>query len=621
MATPTDMAPSTQRQTSPIQLPAWWPAVIALLFAFGVLVFGIYRVHMRPDEGYAFTNYQWSFERSITRLAFEDNQAQLWGTNIWVWQRLVGTHEVPMRVNSILWSMLSLAITYQIARNWFKERGANPHRRRDKGRLIGTFAIILLAVNAFFFTYALEMRMYALATLTSVLSMHFFSLWLQKRKWHLALMYGLTVPLMLYTHYYLGFIVIVQIIYFVLRHGLNWRLWLQALGAALLAIIVWSPGAIIIYHQFSRIDFGDAGGLKIPTSPTNMQTVNELVRVVTNGYGFIFIPLMLLALWRWWQRGGFWLAMLWGVGVPALVLLVNTQSTIFTQRYVSFLMVGLGLVFAAGLAALPRRVGWVALIIIVPLCYNTVTSHIIGRVPLRDIYTPMGQVAEDDDLILVDHGPDHFLYEMMERYLPAYMMDDSLVYDVEDTVGHRRVWHITNEFLTLPVKDRFNALIEDRVRMYEPPGSDCNRWWCYRAQLLVGPPQEEATLFGDQIGFRGVDVESITEDTITLHLWWKNPDAVERDYSISVQMLDSNGALVAQTDGPITSYFNGGEQVATINMIPNLIYVDVRTLDVSEVPPGTYTLELIVYWWEDNTRLVLPDGSDHVVMTSVTIGE
>ena len=86
-------------------------------------------------------------------------------------------------------------------------------------------------------------------------------------------------------------------------------------------------------------------------------------------------------------------------------------------------------------------------------------------------------------------------------------------------------------------------------------------------------------------------------------------------------MLDSNGALVAQTDGPITSYFNGGEQVATINMIPNLIYVDVRTLDVSEVPPGTYTLELIVYWWEDNTRLVLPDGSDHVVMTSVTIGE
>ncbi|MCB9459043.1 MAG: glycosyltransferase family 39 protein [Anaerolineaceae bacterium] len=615
------MATPTLRQPAPTRLPAWWPAVIALLFAFGVLVFGIYRVHMRPDEGYAFTNYQWSFERSITRLALEDNQAQLWGTNIWVWERLVGTHEVPVRMNSILWSMLSLAITYQIAKSWFKERRTDKNRRRDKGRLIGTYAIILLSVNAFFFIYSLEMRMYALAMLTSVLSMRFFSLWLQKQKWYLAVMYGLSVPLMLYTHYYLGFIVLVQIIYFVLRHGLNWRLWLQAIGAALVAIIVWFPGMLIIYHQFARIDFGDAGGLKIPTSPTNLQTINELLRVVTNGYWFIFIPLMLLAIWRWWRRGGLWLAMLWGIGVPALVLLVNTQSTIFTQRYVSFLIVGLGLVFAAGLAALPRRLGWVALIVIVPLCYNSVTSHITDRIPFRDIYTQMAEASEPDDLILVQHGPDYFKKEMMERYLPDYLLDDNLVYDVADTVGHRRVWHITHEFLTLPVRDTFEALREDREVMYVTPASSCTRAWCYVAQLLVAPPQAEATLFGDQIGFRGVDVDSITDDAVTLHLWWENADVVDRDYSISVQILDSSGALVAQADGPITSYFNGGEQIATIDMVPDTNYIDVRTLDVSDVPPGEYTLELIVYWWEDNTRLTRADGSDHLVIESITLGE
>ncbi|QPC81984.1 glycosyltransferase family 39 protein [Phototrophicus methaneseepsis] len=587
------------------KVPDWWAAVVALIIAFAVLILGIYRIQLRPDEGFTFTNMQYSFVESMTRLAFRNNQAHLWWMNIWGWQRLVGTHEVPMRVNSILYAMLSLSIVYQIAKSWFKSRQ------------IGLFAMVLLPVNTFFFLYNLEMRMYALAMLATVLSMRFFQLWLQKRTLKLALFYGLTVPLMMYTHYYLAFVVIVQVLYFILRHGLNWRLWRQAIAAALLALVVWLPGILILYSQLTLIDFAEVGGLKIPTDPTTPETIWELILSVTNGFWFIYVPLLVLALVRWWRSSNFWLAVTWGIGIPVVILVVNLFGPIYTQRYVSFLIVGLGLLYAAGLTVLPRPVAWLLLIGLFIGGYATVTNNMLVRIPYRDIYTPMGEMAEPDDVIFVQHDADNFKFEMMARYLPDGLMDN-LIYTLEEAEGHRRVWHLTHEFLTPAVQETFNALKQDRVVLYNPPASNCTRAYCYVAQLLVGPPDDTITYFGEQVGFRGADIVDITDEQLQMHLWWYSEATPDRDYSISVQMLDEDGALVTQTDGPVTSYF-GGQTIQTSAMMPNTIYLGVRNLNITNVSPGEYTLALVVYWWEDGERLLLPDGSDSLTLQTVTI--
>ena len=79
-----------------------------------------------------------------------------------------------------------------------------------------------------------------------------------------------------------------------------------------------------------------------------------------------------------------------------------------------------------------------------------------------------------------------------------------------------------------------------------------------------------------------------------------------------------DGALVAQSDGPINHY--GVQIVQTSQLQPGKIYIDWRTLTLPpDLPSGTYTLELVVYQSWDNTRLTLADGSDALKLEALTI--
>ena len=57
-----------------------------LLFGFGVLIFGIEAMHMRPDEQLTYQNMRFGFFASIIELFTRNNQAPLWWIQIWGWQ-------------------------------------------------------------------------------------------------------------------------------------------------------------------------------------------------------------------------------------------------------------------------------------------------------------------------------------------------------------------------------------------------------------------------------------------------------------------------------------------------------------------------------------------------------
>jgi hypothetical protein len=83
-------------------------------------------------------------------------------------------------------------------------------------------------------------------------------------------------------------------------------------------------------------------------------------------------------------------------------------------------------------------------------------------------------------------------------------------------------------------------------------------------------------------------------------------------------MLDAQGALVAQADAPINHY--GAQVVQTSALEPGKIYIDWRTLALpADLPPGTYTLALVVYQPWDGARLTLPDGSNSERVYTITI--
>jgi hypothetical protein len=135
---------------------------------------------------------------------------------------------------------------------------------------------------------------------------------------------------------------------------------------------------------------------------------------------------------------------------------------------------------------------------------------------------------------------------------------------------------------------------------------------------MEAPPLDEATLFGEDMAFWGADVDSVTRDAISTRLWWRVAQPPELDYSMSLQLLDSSGALVAQFDGPIHNY--GQAIIQTSQLAPGQIYVDHRSIPLPpDLSPGEYRLAVVVYQPWDGARLTLADGSDRLILDTILV--
>ncbi|MEM9952362.1 MAG: glycosyltransferase family 39 protein [Chloroflexota bacterium] len=595
---------SVTQKSNPILLPPLLLTVGLLLFGFGVLVIGIDAMHMRPDEQLTYQNMRFDFFESMTVLITRNNQAPLWWIQIWAWQRTAGMTEFAGRVNSILWSMITLSLLYQMGKTWF----------RDKR--FGWFAIAILSVNSYFFIYALEIRMYVLGMTTAVLSMWLFSGWLRKRTISSAMMYGLSTAVMLYTHYYLGFIVIVQVLYFVIFHLLNWTLIRQMVIAGTTALLAWLVGLIVLINQLQWIAFAESGGLTVPTKPTNSDTILELAQLASNGYWWLYGIIVLIGLILLWRKRWYWLMLVWLIGFPALVFILNTQATVYNIRYTSFLIPAIGLTIGAAIGAIPfdKKFAWSNWSLVIFLCgvslYN-LQNYIPERIPFRTILGDISQTYQVDDVwYALPIEAYNFYDDQYDRYLPDSLIDNR-VFSAEDAISNRRIWFTTDRFLQDDVQAEFRLLEATHRVWYVAESSECSNEYCYIAQLMVAPPMDEAVYFGETLGFLGADISPIEDNQLEVILWWEVEQSPTEDYSISLQLLRDDGSLVTQVDRQIDPPSDDIGEIPTSAMIPDDNYIDLRVLDLPpDVANGDYTLQVVVYQWWDGIRLMLPDDRD-----------
>lgn len=479
-----------------------------LLFGFIVLVVGIDSMHMRPDEELTFRNMALSFNDSMVRLATRNNQAPLWWIQIWAWQRTAGLTEFAGRINSILWSMLSLSIVYQMGKSWFGERR------------YGWFSVAILSVNSYFFIYALEIRMYALGMLVVTLSMRAFHRWLTQQTWQSAVLYGLSTALMLYTHYYYAFVILAQVVYFLVFHTgkkttpyINWKMIKQGFLVALSALIVWLPGIMILYNQLIWISFGEIGGLNIPTKPTNLETILKLAQISSNGLWWLYSGIIIAGAMLLWRKRIFWLTIAWLILSPTIVLIVNLEATIYNVRYTSFFIPAIGLTIGIILAALPlarfgRWINWLILLLICSVSLYNLQSYIPVRVPYRYIFEDVSSHYQDGDVLYaLPIYEELYLEDQYNRYLPEDLVENR-VFSVDEAIDNRRIWFITHFFLEDEVQSEFRALENTHRVWYVADKSECSRDYCYIAQLMLAAPHEPI-FFAETIGFSGADISQI----------------------------------------------------------------------------------------------------------------
>jgi hypothetical protein len=118
------------------------------------------------------------------------------------------------------------------------------------------------------------------------------------------------------------------------------------------------------------------------------------------------------------------------------------------------------------------------------------------------------------------------------------------------------------------------------------------------------PPPEVATdyRFGDGIALVGYDLERDDEGA-RLILHWASLAPVDQDYTVFVHLVDLDGELAAQADGPPT----GGDYPTSMWEFGEIVF-DERLIPTQGLPSGTYHLRLGMYLLETGERLPALDA-------------
>jgi 4-amino-4-deoxy-L-arabinose transferase-like glycosyltransferase len=591
----------------------WLFSILALFLVAAFQVHHINSTNMREDEEIAYFSTRKDFTFAVWYQATQDVQAPAWFASFWAWKQLAGDSEFGARYYGALLSMLALALVYQIGRRWF---GA-PR--------FGLFAVLVLGVNVYYLIYSLEIRPYPMAMLMATLCMWAFGRWLRRQTWRTALLYGATAAAMLYIHYFLAFLILVQAIYFLLSRP-NARLVRQAVGAAALGLVMWLPWMPVFMSQIAalnRIESALGGareiGIRSTTEPTSWPTTNSLVQVATNGLPLVYIVCLLAGLYYGWQGRRYGLALLWALGVPAASLIANNWVAVYTQRYVAYLAVGVGIAVAFTLASLPARFRWPALILFAAVNLYAMPNQFPIRTPYRDVLKTVSKASQPGDVLLFNpaYDPkDRFVAWQVNHYLSPDLRR-SITGDANTAMTTRRVWFGTTDWLNPKVQAAFKQI--EKTHPLQQIAGDCNPHWCYLVQLLEGPPQTAPTVFGHQVGFWGAEIDSDHLTSVRARLWWGIDEPLSADYSIGLQLLNAQGGLIAQVDGPIN--VQTGAPLNTQQLEPGRIYVEAREVTVpADYPPGEYQVALVVYDWRTGERLKLPDGADHLVLKTILFG-
>jgi hypothetical protein len=104
-----------------------------------------------------------------------------------------------------------------------------------------------------------------------------------------------------------------------------------------------------------------------------------------------------------------------------------------------------------------------------------------------------------------------------------------------------------------------------------------------------------------------VDTSLPPGETLRLKLWWQTLQHPVLDYSLGLRLRDANGQVVAQTDGGLVTGIAADEQTPTSQWFES----DEFALAVPEIvipqglAPGTYTVWVTVYYWENPEPLPL----------------
>ncbi len=542
------------------------------------------------------------------------------------WMALTGESELAGRWGSLLLGLIALSVAYRLAASLFS---------RD----IGLYALCILGSSAFFLRYFREMRPYTLLALAAVVSIFFFTRWTRTQRIVCAIVWLLASLILVYIHYFAGLVIAVQGLYFLATaqidvisrrvtftqtHGITF-------GVFVLIAFSLSPYVASYTTGLGRVTSGQYSSYAL--SPA--QAVSSMTAMLTNDSAALAVLLCLLAVATRRRFVGF--AALWAFFPVVLVLLVNAfVFKVFAgPRYLLFIWPAFAILLALGAAQLGR---WrnVALGILVLTGVAQVIADLprtvpgtLNNPPWREMAAFIDTHAAPNTLILVNmvdavgltgyrEPMGYYFNRSVHTANPTLL--DLLPYPGSDAL--RAKAQTASEAWIVATDGTTNARGEvARSSLRDGGFAECRVWpyatertflsyWARIADTRNVTFENGATI--SAVPLNSVTTPIIPDSTIDIALGLYTTQTLPLDYSLGVYLLDADGRVAAQQDGPPaglrTSQWKPGER-----------FCDYRTLHLPDAT-GDYTLRAALYDPISGVRLALDQGGDALItLQSITI--
>ncbi len=517
------------------------------------------------------------------------------------WGMLLGTSLWAARLFSLLWGVLTIALTFRVG----TELG---------GRRVGMLAAVFLTSSAFFLDFFHEARAY-----TQFSALTLLAVWSYLRVQRARYAYGwgmvlaVSVAAALYTHYVAlavpAFLAVWHVLSF-RRTARWWGVWL-ALGAAGLLFSAW------VTVTLDMIARAQAETTRQAAAMSSAQIVREWLQAMGNGQEVLLLGLLFLAATaRQARLVWVWLAVSLGllVVVNALVpFMVHLRYAIFTLP-AGALLLAFGVARVA-MAAWARRgllllwLAWGA----TAASASDYMARFFGqtfRAPadgMRAAIALLHQWATPKDALLfhivppeqspfglipIDYltrGVPHRRLELFELMNLEQQRDDNTylraVLSALDDAPF--VWSLVVPYLpTTNKSDVVWYALHTRYALCDVPLTHPNLHVRFYAQTLrEDAPQQTFTAPSGTLR-ASILRQQARDGLMRLVLAWQSDTFASADYAYSVQSLDAHGRLLDQADGGIPS--SGCNTVV--------------------VAKGAQ-LQLVVYDWRSGVRLPTSTGT------------
>ncbi len=593
-------------------------ALIAI-FALFVRLWHIQRESFWADEGWTMLLAKGPTLADVAHTMAEDQHPPLYFMLMRLWMDAFGNSLFMARLLSALWSLICLAAVYRLGADWFSPAA-------------GLAAALILALTDNEIMLAREARHYTQMAALATLSALFYLRYARQPRRASGIAWLLSSIALLYTHY-LGVLVIsVQVLHALIAVRPLRRLPDLIIRFGALGIAFLPQFAVFLMQSSVRYTRPIIFQSTLPnTSETFTMVRTDLIGThfgltgVLALLGLAYVTYRFgVAHWQWRPLLPTVFLALW-VLLPIIVIIgINDRFPILTTRNFLIVTPALAILIGHGLLNLDRTARAIILVVLVGVSLTTLDAYHI-KPPWREVSQMWLTYREADDPLLMDIWVDDFALryhigqdlradpaelplvslpgwregyrENFFAYLHAYLEDKNAFWLI--------YWGKNEDGLLDFLPERgFIRVAELTVMHYD------NIIYLWRYER---PPQARLATFGELFALERAALDR-KADQVRITLLWQALKAPMLDYSVSVFLLSGDRRLIAQHDGvPLDGHApTSAWQTGDLRLDSHRITLP------PDLPSGTYTVGVKVYWYADPVPLSV-EGAEYFTLGTLRL--